>query len=542
MVRSGESFPPRTSPSISPLVQGAALLFLSTFWLSAAPQPVSEETVEKLLPKIERYTEEARQQWGTPGIAIGIVAQDRLVYAKGFGVKKLGETDAVDADTVFEIGSTSKAVLAATQAIQIDDGSYEWEDRVIDLLPDFRLADPWVTREFQVVDLLAQRSGLPPFALTDMALYGYESGEIIRAIREIKPVSSFRSSFAYQNAFHLVAGEIIARTSGKASWGDFLRERLLIPLGMKATDDRAEQILKGSNLASGHRWEEGKVAVDPRSLFPYNVVPAGGLNSSVNDMAQWLRLLIAQGEVGGQRLISAGALRATWTPRIALEGPIKAAMGWGEDDQLSYGNGWFIHSLPEGRIVEHGGSTVGFTAFVGFDPDRKVGVVALSNLSYNGGYGSAHVVGPYILSLLMEREPGDPSGRRWAVQQQILEKESKRYHAAPEASPPRRLASYTGAYESPVLGRITISNDAERALRFELGPKKLPVELLPISEDRFKARVTLHSDHGKGYTLTGEATFAPDRHGRPERFILDTLDSEGQPPFTRLPEESGEET
>lgn len=174
------------------------------------------------------------KSFDVPGLAIGIVAGDKLVYAKGFGVRSKGGAP-VDTQTIFQIGSTTKAFLSATMAIAVDRGKLHWDDRVVDLEPDFQMRDPWVTREFRVFDLLAQRSGLPPYANDFFGVLGFDRPALIRSLRYVEPVSSFRTTFAYTNITHILAGLIIAKAAGAADWNAVLQKDILDPLHMKDT-------------------------------------------------------------------------------------------------------------------------------------------------------------------------------------------------------------------------------------------------------------------------------------------------------------------
>jgi CubicO group peptidase (beta-lactamase class C family) len=176
------------------------------------------DRVRSMIPELEAYVASGMQGFDVPGVAIGIVADDKLVYAKGFGVRSKSGSRPIDPQTIFQIGSTSKAFLAATEAIMVDRGKLRWDDRVIDLDPDFQLKDPWVTREFRVFDLLAQRSGLPPYANDMLGILGISEAALIRSLRHVEPVSSFRSTFAYTNITHLLAGRIVAKAAGSADW------------------------------------------------------------------------------------------------------------------------------------------------------------------------------------------------------------------------------------------------------------------------------------------------------------------------------------
>ena len=181
-----------------------------------------------------------------PGLAIGIVANDRLVYSKGFGVRSKAGGAPVDTRTVFQIGSATKGFLAATMALMVDRGKFKWDDRVVDLDADFRLKDPWVTREFRMFDLLAQRSGLPPYANDALGILGLDRTALIRSLRHVEPVSSFRSTFAYTNITHILAGRLVANVADARDWNAVLQQEILDPLGMKETSYSAAAIEFGA--------------------------------------------------------------------------------------------------------------------------------------------------------------------------------------------------------------------------------------------------------------------------------------------------------
>ena len=240
------------------------------------------------------------QAFGVPGLAIGIVAGDRLVYAKGFGVRSKAGGAPVDARTVFQIGSTTKAFLAATQGIMVDRGKFRWDDRVVDLYPEFQLRDPWVTREFRVFDLLAQRSGLPPYVNDALGFIGLDEAAMVRSLRYVEPVSSFRTTFAYTNITHVLAGCIVAKAAGAPDWNTVLRQELLDPLGMKDSSYTAAAIAAAPNHAEGYRWTpNGMIELPFTQVFPYDYGGAGDINSNVEDMAHWVRLQLGNGSFEG---------------------------------------------------------------------------------------------------------------------------------------------------------------------------------------------------------------------------------------------------
>ena len=173
----------------------------------------TEDRVQALIPDMEAYIASGMKGFDVPGLALGIVAGDKLIYAKGFGVRSKSGGLPVDTRTIFQIGSNAKAFLAATEAIMVDRGKLRWDDRVVDLYPEFQMKDPWVTREFRVFDLLAQRSGLPPLVNDMLAMPDFDEAALIRSLRDVEPVSSFRTTFAYTNITHLLASRIVAKAA-----------------------------------------------------------------------------------------------------------------------------------------------------------------------------------------------------------------------------------------------------------------------------------------------------------------------------------------
>jgi CubicO group peptidase (beta-lactamase class C family) len=250
---------------------------------SAAPM---EARVRALIPDLETYIQRGMKAYDLPGLAIGIVTGDRLVYAKGFGVRSKAGGAPVDARIAFQIGSLTKGFLATTMAIMVDRGKVHWNDRVVDLYPAFQFQDAWVTREFRVFDLMAQRSGLRPSVNNVVGLLGYAEQAMIRSLRYVEPVSSFRTSFAYTNMTHVLAGRIVADLAGAPDWNAIAQRELLDPLGMAETTFTAEAMKAAANRAQGHRWTpDGTIEVPFEPLFPYGFGAAGDINSTLEDMA-----------------------------------------------------------------------------------------------------------------------------------------------------------------------------------------------------------------------------------------------------------------
>ena len=269
----------------------------------------------------EAYAEKAMKDWEVPGMAIAIVKDDKIVFAKGFGVRKVGETTPVDERTIFAIGSSSKAFTAAALATLVDEGKIKWDDRVTKYLPDFETYDPYVTRELTIRDLLTHRSGLER---GDMLWYGTENSrdEILRRTRYIKPTWSLRSNFGYQNLMYLAAGQVVAKVTG-SSWDDIVAQKIFTPLGMASSSTSIRTFKNGDNVANPHGKIDDKVqAIAWRNID--NIAPAGSINSNVVDMAQWLRLQMGKGTYETKKVFSAATSNEMHMPQtvMRLEGAL----------------------------------------------------------------------------------------------------------------------------------------------------------------------------------------------------------------------------
>ena len=496
----------------------AAALALAPCTAIAAPASPAE--VEALLPAFEAYARSTMDQWRMPGVAIGIVADDRLVYARGFGVRQLGGNDPVDADTVFQIGSTTKAFAAATEAILVDEGKLGWMDRVIDHDPTFRLADPWVTREFRIIDLLAQRSGLPPYALGEMVGLGYSRDQMLAALRSTEPVTSFRSTFGYQNVFHLEAERMVMAASGAPSWEEFLSDRILQPLGMLSTTATQEGIESNPNHATGHAEIDGTIRPIPFMPNFYTAGAAGNLNSSVNDMGRWLRMQINGGELDGRRIVGAEALEHTRIPQVPITSTV------------SYASGWVVSSLPHGRVVWHNGGTPGFGLHVGFAPERRAGIIVLTSLGGKGAPGDAIAMRFY--DLLQGNPLKDYGAEMLAAADAAIVAGAREFARPDPALPPRPLPDYAGVYEDPVLGTGPVSVEGDH-LVLALGPDRVPTILRPWSGDIF----TWHMPDGPfrlaGADPAGKVRFETGADGHIRGFRLVFRDDPVERAFSRSP-------
>ncbi len=350
------------------------LAVLASLGLTAAAQ--AKVNTEKL----DQVVETSMARFEVPGMAVAVVENDKLVYAKGFGVRNLKSGEAVNEHTLFGIASNTKAFTVAALGMLVDEGKLSWDDKVIDHLPEFRLYDPYVTREMTIRDLLSHRSGLG-LGAGDLMIWPDTDkpvDEIIAGLKYLKPASSFRSRYAYNNLMFLTAGEVVARVSG-ISWQDFIEQRILNPLGM--TDSRAgfSRIAKDNrNFATGHIPLDGK-------LHPFFVNyledfrGAGAITSSVDEMSHWLIAQLNGGQYpGGVRLFSEGQQAQMWHPHItSMVSP--QAFEQTRQQFRGYGLGWSIQDYYGYKRMGHGGGILGMVSQVTLIPEKKLGIVILSN-------------------------------------------------------------------------------------------------------------------------------------------------------------------
>ncbi len=366
-----------------------ALLLLASLALPTA-RAQTEDTTETRLERLAERLEAARIEDHIPGCALAVVREGEVIFARGFGVKNLETGEPVSPDTVFAIGSTSKAFTSALIAMMIDEGKMDWDDTVRTHLPLFELYDERASKRVTVRDLLCHRTGLTRTG----ALWAGGKASRQRAIRmlaEARPTAPFRSQFQYNNVQFLTAGVCSAVVAG-VDWDTLLSDRILKPLGMSATGSTLELLTDNEAASLGYRWDtflEDWVLLPPRNI--YTCAPAGAINSSVLDMTRWIRFQLARGEFEGNRLLSEERFDEMRSPQIAM-GP-----------NIGYGLGWMLRQWDGRNVVEHGGNIDGFAAQVTLVPEENLGYVFLANVTATPlQQGSIALV---LESLLGEEKP-----------------------------------------------------------------------------------------------------------------------------------------
>jgi CubicO group peptidase (beta-lactamase class C family) len=457
------------------------------------------------LKGFDAYAEQALRDWRVPGMAIAVVRNDSVVFIKGYGVRELGKPALVDARTLFAIGSTTKAFTAAALAMLVDSGKVAWDDPVTKHLPWLELSDPYVTRELTVRDLLTHRSGLPR---GDLVWYGsaYDRSEVLHRLRYLKPSWSFRSRYGYQNIMFLAAGEVVAAVSGR-SWGDFLKARIFTPLGMSSTNTSVTALAAAGDVATPHKKIDDTVRVIPWRNID-NIAPAGSINSSVADLAQWLRLQLADGTYGGRRLLSDSVVEEMHSPQVVIRMNKESRELFPDTHFLAYGLGWLLRDYHGKQFVGHGGAIDGMRAEIGLIPEAHLGAVVLCNLD---GTSFPSAILYRALDAYMGAPPRDWSAvllaaaRKAEAQGDSTEKafEAKR---VPNTHPSLPLERYAGTYLDSLYGTVEIAEQGDRLVA-RMGPAFVG-DLTHWHFDTFKAT---WRDRGLG---TSYLTFNVDAEGK----------------------------
>ncbi len=341
--------------------------------------------------KIESAISQAMDKFQVPGIAVAVVQNNKVVFNKGFGVIEHDKSRKVTPDTLFGIASNTKAMTATLLAQLVDQHQLTWQTKIIDIIPEFQLASPYVTREFTIIDLLSHNSGLG-LGAGDLMIWpetDLTTQHIIKGLKYLPQVSSFRSEFAYDNLMYIVAGEIIKRVTGQ-DWEDVIHSRLFKPLGMDNTYALYSRIPTNyKNVARAHVPLNEKLHVVGGN-FLEKFSSAGAVASNVNDMAQWLLLQLNKGKTSSEKvLFSTEQSKAMWQPRTLL--PVSDAAT--QHDKMhfyAYGLGWFLNDYHGVKLVHHSGGILGMVSKVALVPEHNLGLVILTNQQSGGAFNALY--------------------------------------------------------------------------------------------------------------------------------------------------------
>lgn len=481
------------------------------------------------LQGLDAYIEQAMRDWQVPGLSIAIVRGDSVIFAKGYGVREIGKPGRVDENTVFAVASNTKAVTATAVGMLVSEGKVAWADRATKYLPAFALADPWATRELNLRDLLAHRSGHQTWA-GDLLWYAADRNraQVLAGVREVDPQWGFRQQYGYSNLMFIAAGEVIPAVTG-TSWEAFVAQRFFAPLGMTRTNTTITALPAMDNVATPHTRRDGAVVVTP-----YRNVDAGaaaaGINSTARDWAQWIRLQLANGAYGGRQMVDSAVIRETRTPQTVLRMGVGARRLYPTTHFSTYGLGWFLRDYHGRLLVEHSGGMDGMLSQTGFVPEAGFGVAIFTNYD-------EHSLGTALFYDVVDRFLGVSGGRDWS--RAFLDLNASGAPADPETGrakdtrPSVALERYAGTYVNDILGeaRVTVENGRLHARVLHSPGVAGPMEHWHY--DTFRAA---WEDRYLGTSLV---TFALDAEGRPVTFktqirpdFVDPLEYV----FTRVPD------
>lgn len=461
-----------------------------------------------------------------PGMAISIVKDGKIVHARGYGVRRLGSDARLDADTIIPTGSTGKAVTVAALAMLVDDGRLGWDDKVIDHLPDFRMHDPWVTREMTVRDLLAHRSGLG-LGAGDLLMVPRTSrsrADIVHALRHIAPATSFRSAYAYDNVLYVVAGALVEAVSGQ-SWESFLRERIFRPAGMATAVSDERDRFATRNRAQPHARLDPRIrGLGPQQVLPEReglgqvAAPAGGLSWSARDFARWMQLQLAQGELpDGTRLWSAASACEMWTPQVPVPiRPYPAPISEMTPQFSSYALGWNVQDYRGVKVLQHGGAVFGAIAFVVLVPEHDLGIALQMNAE---DVGVLRGLGNELLDHYLGFAPRDwvTAFDAWIEQRLaggLAALEAAGTQARVESTPSLAHSGYAGRYADAWYGPIAIE-ERDGTLRIDF--RQSPGMVGTLSHWQYD---TFRVDWDDASIEPAYATFQLDAGGKVERMTM----------------------
>ncbi len=460
-------------------------LLLTLLLLPAASAAQSAAAIDSIVGR-------ALKTFGTQGAAVAVVKDGKVIVAKGYGIKKLGSPDPVGPDTRFGIASNTKAFTATALGILVEEGKLQWDAPVIRYLPEFAMYDPFVTRELTVRDLLVHRSGLGLGAgdLLWWPASTYDRKEIMRRLRFIKPATSFRSAYAYDNVLYLVAGEVIERVSGR-TWEQFVQERILARVGMTASTVRHSDASASGDVATTHAEVDGVMRVIG-PMTSDNTNPAGGINAGARDIARWLLVQLDSGKLAdGSHLVSARTAREIWTgvTPMALAQPAPELAPLRRQFSL-YALGFNTGDFRGRKLLTHTGGLPGYLSWLGFIPESRVGVAVLTNTETPMYSALGWSLLDYALGTT---PPWDFVGGQAAVTQRqkaTLAAQRTAGAAARDSlsKPSLALAKYAGTYEDAWYGDITVTH-ANGKMRIAFGhTPQLQGELVHWQHDTFLAR------------------------------------------------------
>jgi CubicO group peptidase (beta-lactamase class C family) len=493
------------------------LLLLSALVIAADGQPLSSR-------QIDRLTKRVMKEFSVPGIAVAVVMDDSIIHMKGYGVRSIASRQKTDEHTLFAIASNTKAFTVAALGILVDEGKLTWETRVIDIIPEFRLYNAYVTEDFIIKDLLTHRSGMglgagDLMSWPDSAIF--TTAEIIHNLRYLKQTSSFRTRYDYDNLLYIVAGEVVARVS-EMSWEEFVESRIMEPLGMAGSSTSFKRLKDRTNIIDAHVPVEGKLQVVAKQEGKiHNSV--GGIYSNISDLSKWAMLQMNHGRYGinlEKRIFSEEVHREMWTPQtvrtVSGETPYRTSFAM-------YGLGWHLTDINGNLQVYHTGSHAGIETRITLLPEMGLGIIVLTNQQEGAALQAITntLMDGYLgiseidwIGKLKEKMLKDKAEAREITDQIWSTVEARRRESSPEID----THAFTGTYSDAWFGEVVIYEETGR-LRFRVVKSpKMRGEMFHYTANTFIIKWDDRSMDADAY-----AVFALDRDGKPDRIRMEAI-------------------
>jgi CubicO group peptidase (beta-lactamase class C family) len=477
--------------------------------LPAYSQPMTQEAIDKLVMNSLRT-------FDVPGIAVSVIKDGKVVHCKGYGVRSMATGKPVDEHTLFGIASNSKAFTCVALGILVDEGKLKWNDRVIDYIPEFRLYDPYVTHDFRIKDLVTHRSGMG-LGAGDLMIWpdgsDFTREDVIKNLRYLKQVSPFRSKYDYDNNLYIVAGEVISRVSG-STWEEFVRTRIMDPLGMKESAPSYNLLADTSNVIAPHGAVDGQVKVIPRTTGEL-MNAAGGLYANLNDLNKWVLTLLNKGIYGPDKkqLVSSQVHKDIMTPVTLM--PVTTAPPY-NSHFAAYGLGFRLADVKGHLEVSHTGGMAGMVTQILMYPEMNLGIIVLTNQQVTAAFtaisnqikdGYLGITGNDWCKILGERV-----AKSNADAEKVVSGVWAEIQKAQSAHPQNQtdLAKYTGTYRDPWFGEVYIEmKDNKLWFRAQRSPL-LYGELFPYKANTFVAKWNDRSMDADAFVM-----FQTDFEGKP---------------------------